>query len=377
MDAEKKPWPPGRSRTAISPFIDTANMLALTATAIVLALANSASADGLNKRGQRESRPIYFGTAIKTDVLSSSAVNAIAVNNGDFGSYTCENEMKIMALEPNQNQFTTYGPADAIVAQAEANNMTMRCHTLVWYKSLPTWVTAGSWTNATLTAAMVNHITNVVTHFKGKCYAWDVVNEAINNDGTYRNLDESTGSIWYRYIGPAYIPIAFQAAHDADPGAKLYYNDYAIEKPGAKANGAIAIVQYIQSYGAPIDGVGLQGHFTSGAVPTLTQLVASLQAFAALGVEVAYTELDVATPSTSPNFAQQAIEYASVVTACQIVSACVGITVWEFADAYSYAYSAQLPDLWDTNLQKKPAYYSTLQALGPDPTVDSCGCASF
>jgi endo-1,4-beta-xylanase len=138
---------------------------------------------------------------------------------------------------------------------------------------------------------MKNHITNLMTHFKGKCYAWDVVNEALADDGTYR-----TSSPWYSTIGPAYIPIAFATAASVDSSVKLYYNDYGIDFAGSKATGAQNLIDTIRAYGARIDGVGLQAHLTVGSV-NQANLITNLNAFVAKNVEVAYTELDINTPS--------------------------------------------------------------------------------
>ncbi|KUI63459.1 Endo-1,4-beta-xylanase 1 [Cytospora mali] len=343
------------------------------ALAVLLATSSSVRGDGLNVRAKQNGLH-YFGTEVSTAVLNDAAANAIAIRNEDFGTYTCEYEMKFAYTEPSRNTFS-YDLADRIVNQALSNGMIMRCHNLVWYQSLPTWITNGNFDNATLISIMVNHITNVVTHFKGKCYAWDVVNEAIYADGTFRGQTSASQSLWYKTIGPAYIPIAFAAAAAADPSAKLYYNDYSIETPSTKTTAAINLVKMVKAYGARIDGVGLQAHFSAGA-PTQAHLISSLQSFAALGVEVAYTELDVSTPSSAPNYAQQATDYATVVGACQQVPQCVGITVWGFTDKYTWIVGSY-PDLWNTTLGKKPAYYSTLAQLGPDPEVDDCGCASF
>ncbi|KAL2132056.1 hypothetical protein VTI74DRAFT_4258 [Chaetomium olivicolor] len=322
-----------------------------------LATAGLVAADGLNARAKAAGKK-YFGTEISTLVMSDSAANNIAKNSQDFGQYTCENEMKFDALEPARNQFN-YANADKIVAQAQANGQIMRCHTLVWHNQVPSWVTNGRFDNATLISIMKNHIANVVGHYKGKCYAWDVVNEALNEDGTYR----TSGSVWGSTIGPAFIPIAFAAAAEADPGAKLYYNDYNCDKPGAKATGAQNLIKMVKAYGAPIHGFGMQGHMTTGQVGSASQYVSNMQAFANLGVEVAYTELDIATPSSNPNFQQQATDYATIVSACKQVSACVGITTWGFTDKYTWiSNSAPLP--WDSNLQKKPAYNAILNAWG-------------
>lgn len=180
---------------------------------------------------------------------------------------------------------------------------------------------------------MTTHITNEVTHYAGQCYAWDVVNEAIsdNGDGSFRD------SIFYTTIGEAYIPIAFAAAAAADADAKMYYNDYSIEYSGSKATAALAIVDLVQNWaGARIDGVGFQGHFIVGSTPSATDLAGVLKQFVAKGVEVAYTEVDVrhkTLPADATAIEQQATDYVSVVQACLSVAECVGVTVWDFDDA--------------------------------------------
>ena len=206
---------------------------------------------------------------------------------------------------------------------------------------------------------MKNHITNVVTHFKGKCYAWDVVNEALNEDGSLRT------SIFSQVIGEAFIPIAFAAAAAADPDAKLYYNDYNTDRAGAKSTGAQNIVKMVKRYGAKIDGVGCQAHLSAGQSPSLAQLQANLEGFTNLGVDVAYTELDIGisgTP-TSTTLQKQAVDYGNIVTACKNVARCVGITMWGLTDKYTWRQNdSPLP--FDRQLQKKPAYTAILNAWG-------------
>ena len=274
------------------------------------------------------------------------------------------------AIEPSQNTFT-YTQGDAVRDLAKKNGQKLRCHNLVWHNQLPSWVSSGTWTNATLIAALKYHITNEVTHYKGSCYVWDVVNEALNDDGTYR------ADVFYNTIGPAYIPIAFAAAAAADPSAKLYYNDYNIENPGAKSTAAQNIVKMIQAYGARIDGVGLQSHFIVGSTPSTASQTTNMNTFTALGVDVAITELDIrmTLPSTDALLAQQSTDYASTVKACLAVTGCVGITIWDYTDKYSWVPStfsgqgAALP--WDANLNKKPAYNGILSALGGTATSGS------
>lgn len=190
------------------------------------------------------------------------------------------------------------------------------------------------------------------------------LNLALNEDGTFRN------SIFYQTIGEAYIPIAFATAAAADPSVKLYYNDYNIEYSGAKATAAQNIVKMIKAYGAKIDGVGLQGHFILGSTPSQSALTSVLKGYTALGVEVAYTELDIRMqlPSTDAKLAQQATEYQNVAAACVGTTGCVGVTIWDWTDKYSWVpsvfsgYGAALP--WDENYVKKPAYNGILAGLG-------------
>ncbi|BAE65766.1 unnamed protein product [Aspergillus oryzae RIB40] len=306
---------------------------------------------------------LYFGTATDNPELTNTSYVTQLNNTGDFGQITPGNSQKWDSTEPSQNEFS-FTNGDVIADLADANDQKLRCHNLVWHQQLPNWVSSGSWTNETLTAVLQNHITNVVKHYKGRCYAWDVVNEALADDGSYRD------SIWYKTIGEAYIPIAFAAAAAADPDVKLYYNDYSIEWGGAKSTAAQNIVKLIQSYGGKIDGVGLQAHFTVGQTPARKDLASNLKAFTDLGVEVAYTEVDVRmeTPATDANLQQQSTEFSNIVGACLDTEGCVGVTIWDWTDKYSWVpstfpgYGAACP--WDENFEKKPAYQGILEVLG-------------
>ncbi|KAL2836927.1 putative endo-1,4-beta-xylanase [Aspergillus pseudoustus] len=306
----------------------------------------------------------YFGSATDNGELSDSAYLTQLDNTADFGQITPGNSQKWDSTEPSQGSFS-FTNGDVIADLADSNGQYLRCHTLVWHNQLPSWVTSGSWTNATLTAALRNHITNVVTHYKGRCIHWDVVNEALNEDGTYRT------NIFYTTIGESYIPIAFAAAAAADPDVKLYYNDYNLEYGGSKAAGAQRIVQLVQNAGVKIDGVGLQAHFEVGTVPSRSSLVSVLNGFIALGVEVAYTEADVRIqlPTSATTLAQQAVDFGNLVGSCvDTAPDCVGFTIWDWTDKYSWVpstfsgYGAALP--WDENYVKKPAYNGLLAGLG-------------
>ena len=206
-------------------------------------------------------------------------------------------------------------------------------------------------------------------HFKGNCYSWDVVNEALNDNGTFRD------SVFFQTLGTEYIPISFAAAAAADPGAKLYYNDFNLETIPAKTDAAVEIVKLVQAAEIRIDGLGFQAHLDVGGTPNAARLTATLNRFVSLGLEVAYTELDIAhtqLPPNPPALQQQAADYVSVVTSCLAVDKCVGIVAWQFTDKYSWVPST-FPGkgdacLYDANFTKKPAYTSVSSLLAAAAT---------
>jgi endo-1,4-beta-xylanase len=213
--------------------------------------------------------------------------------------------------EPEQGVFN-FTEGDIVTSIAQKNHLIQRCHALVWHSQLAPWVEATNWTADALSSVIVNHITNVMGHYKGKCYAWDVVNEALNEDGTYRE------SIFYTTLGEEYIKLAFSTASKADPGAKLYYNDYNLESPGNKSEGAVRIVKLLKDHGIRIDGVGMQAHFVASGAPSLDEQIAVIESYAAHGVEVAYTELDVRIelPLNDTNLEWQKQAYTEVSVLC-------------------------------------------------------------
>jgi endo-1,4-beta-xylanase len=314
-----------------------------------------------------EAKGRYFGTATDQSELSDSAYVSI-LTGGEFDFLTPGNAMKWQNTEPTQGVFN-YTNADSEVALAAANNMKVRAHTLVWHNQLAGWVTSLPLTS--VQAAMENHITNEVTHFKGKVYSWDVVNEPFNDDGTYR------ADVFYNAMGTAYIADAFRTARAADPTAKLYINDYNIEGSGAKSDAMYALVSSLVAQGVPIDGVGFQGHLaTQYGFPS--GMTANMQRFANLGLDVAITELDVRQPlpETAAQDATQITYYQNVVSSCLAVTRCVGITIWDFTDKYTWVTSTfpgqGVPLPWDANLAKKPALYNAiLTSLGATPPTTS------
>ncbi|WP_421736076.1 endo-1,4-beta-xylanase [Cellulomonas sp.] len=309
---------------------------------MLVALANPAqAASTLGASAAEKGR--YFGTAIAAGRMNDSTYIGIA--NREFNMITAENEMKWDATEPNQNQFS-YSRGDQIANWARSNGKQVRGHALLWHAQMPGW--AQNMSGSALRNAAINHVTKVATYYKGKVYAWDVVNEAFADDGRGSRRDSSlqrTGNDW--------IEAAFRAARNADPGAKLCYNDYNTDGINAKSTGVYNMVKDFKARGVPIDCVGFQSHLGT-SLPGDYQ--ANLQRFSDLGVEVQITELDIQTGGNQANM------YAGVVKACLAVSRCKGITVWGVRDSDSWRGSDNAL-LFDGSGNKKAAYTSTLNAL--------------
>ncbi len=322
--------------------------LSMAYAAAVPSASNAATTLGASaaERGGR-----YFGTAVPANKLSDSAYTTIL--NREFNQVTPENEMKINATEPNQNQFT-YGAADQIVNHARSRGMRVKGHTLAWHSQQPGWMQGMS--GQALRNAMINHITQVATHFRGQVFAWDVVNEAFadGSGGGRRDSNlQRTGNDW--------IEVAFRTARAADPNAKLCYNDYNTDNwTAAKTQAVYRMVQDFKNRGVPIDCVGFQAHFTGGSSYP-SNFRTTLSSFAALNVDVQVTELDITNAPAAP--------YRSTTEDCLAVARCTGITVWGIRDNDSWR-SGESPLLFNSGNGKKAAYDAVLAALnnGVTPT---------
>lgn len=340
-------------------------------------------------RNLAEKYASYFPIGAAVD--SQSYMTHAALLKTHFNSVTAENEMKFESLQRTEGSFS-YDAADRIVNFAVASGMKIRGHALVWHSQNPAWLfsngSGGTVSKQTLLARMNSHISNVMRHFRGKVYAWDVVNEAMMEDGTYRtgNLAEGQKSRWHEIIGESYIAEAFKAAHAADPDAKLFYNDFYNYIP-AKQQGIYNMLKGLLAQGVPVHGVGLQAHFNVEPSTVTTnqayyQHVANLEEaiklYSSLGLEVQVTELDISlyipgmtynqsTFYTAATFtddlkAKQAAryreffelfrEYRTVIT---------GVTFWGIADDNTWLseFSSgrkDFPLLFDVNHDPKPAY---------------------
>jgi endo-1,4-beta-xylanase len=330
----------------------------LVAAAITLVAAPAATA---KDRGLRDvaKRPLV-GTAVDMSALANDPTYKAAIAR-EFNTVTPENVMKWETVEPQQG-VTDFSQGDALVRFARANHQAVRGHTLVWHSQLPTWLTSGTFTNEQLEAILRRHIFEEAGHFRGRIYAWDVVNEAFNEDGTLRD------TIWLRALGPDYIAKAFIWAHKADPHARLYYNDYNLESIGPKSDAALALVKQLKARHVPIDGVGFQGHLGI-QYPYPDTFGDNLQRFAAAGFDVAITEADVrmVLPVTPEKLATQATYFGDMMRSCVAVRRCVTFTLWGFTDKYSWVpgffagEGAATP--LDEAFQAKPAYFALRDAL--------------
>ncbi|RKN40997.1 non-reducing end alpha-L-arabinofuranosidase family hydrolase [Micromonospora endolithica] len=343
--------PPGHRRRTLS-VSGAAALVALFVLSLLPTLAHAAEST-LGAAAAQSGR--YFGAAVAANRLSDGTYTTIL--NREFNSVTPENEMKIDATEPQQNQFT-FTNADRIVNHAISRGMRVRGHTLAWHSQQPGWMQNMS--GSALRSAMLNHVTRVATYYRGKIDSWDVVNEAFADGSTGARRDSNlqrTGNDW--------IEAAFRAADAADPNAKLCYNDYNTDNwSHAKTQAVYNMVRDFKARGVPIDCVGFQSHFNANS-PYPSNYRTTLSSFAALGVDVQITELDIEGSGSS-----QATAFRNVVNDCLAVARCNGITVWGIRDTDSWRASGT-PLLFDGSGNKKQAYDATLSALNsvtPNPT---------
>ncbi|MFJ6855633.1 endo-1,4-beta-xylanase [Streptomyces sp. NPDC091271] len=293
----------------------------------------------------------YFGTAIASGKLGDAAYTSIA--NREFNMVTAENEMKIDATEPQRGQFN-FSSADRVYNWAVQNGKEVRGHTLAWHSQQPSWMQSLSGND--LRQAMIGHINGVMAHYKGKIVQWDVVNEAFADGSSGARRDSNL-----QRSGNDWIELAFRTARAADPSAKLCYNDYNVEDwTWAKTQAMYSMVRDFKQRGVPIDCVGFQSHFNSGS-PYNSNFRTTLQNFAALGVDVAVTELDIqgASPTT----------YANVTNDCLAVERCLGVTVWGVRDSDSWR-AEHTPLLFNNDGSKKAAYSAVLNALNAGDTTE-------
>ena len=289
-----------------------------------------------------------------------------------FNMMVAENEMKMDALQPSQGQFS-YGAADGLVSLAQTNTMAIRGHCLVWHTQQPTWLSSDGkkndkgWTRQQALDIMKNHITKVMQHFKGKVTEWDVVNECLDDDQSIiRTKPEGyklRPTVWQLAIGDDYIDSAFVYARRAVPTAELYLNDYDVEMQGkAKAVAFYNLVKHLQDRQIPLDGVGLQCHFSVGDVDSV-KLEQTIRRFGEVNLKCIITELDMGISSTSTkDLEEQARNYRVITDIVLNNDNCPNLVIWGIKDNDSWR-SASNPLLYTSGLGKKKAWYAVRSAL--------------
>jgi len=303
----------------------------------------------------------------------------------NFNILVAENEMKYDATEPQKGVFNFTKP-DMLVTYAQKYGKQVRGHTLCWHSQLPSWLTKGltnevangTYSRASLMEILKNHITTIVSRYKGKIQQWDVINEPFKDgSGTLRS------SIWQQVIGNDYIDSAFVWAHRADPNAKLYLNEYGAESYGStKSNAMYNYTKSMKERGIPITGVGLQCHFTVNSI-NFTKLEQNIKRYADIGLEAIMTELDVRITKTDYNadinkwLSYQAEDYRKLVKICLDNSNAKTILTWGFTDKYSWIpnFTNNLSGyalIFDDSYNAKPAYNLMLTEL-----VDKCNLSSL
>ena len=269
--------------------------------------------------------------------------------------------MKFGPIHPTKDTYN-FTASDQVIQFAQLNKMAVRGHTLVWHSQNPSWLTDGGFSLPQLMQIMQDHITTVMQKYAGKVYAWDVINEPFNDDGTYRQ------SVWTgtgANASAGYIETALKTARAADPNALLFINDFNVETTGTKADALYRVAQDFRGRGVPLDGVGLQAHLTV-SFNNYAGLDANIKRFTDLGLQVHITELDVrlavdanGNPSISDQLIQSQI-YENVIKTCLKYPLCNSIQVWGVTDKYSWipgaftGFGSALP--LDANYTPKQAY---------------------
>jgi endo-1,4-beta-xylanase len=316
---------------------------------LLMALAQS----GPPLRALAEKRDLQIGAAVEPSLLQDPEYARVLAR--EFNLVVAENVMKWGALQTSRGQFN-FAPADLLVDFAQKHRMAVRGHNLLWHQQLPRWM-YGSFSTAEMATILREHIQTVMGRYRGRIAYWDVVNEAVGDDTKLRPTPFE--------ILPDYLEKAFRFAREADPQAKLFYNDYGAEGWGPKSDAIYALLKGLKEKGVPLDGVGFQAHLDLNFSPAAVRMAENLERFAKLGLEIHITEMDVRLSGSAPKaerLAKQADLYQEVLQICLRQPKCKAFTLWGFTDAYSWR-AASEPLIFDADYQPKPAYFASQGAL--------------
>jgi endo-1,4-beta-xylanase len=284
-----------------------------------------------------------------------------ATMTGAFSSFSPENELKMEWTQPQKDTWS-FAAADSLVDFAQAHRLTVRGHTVIFGSQTPPWVQRELLPGAIKTA-LETQVRTVMSRYKDRIHEWDVVNEALNDNGGYRS------NPFFTAMGETYVDRAFEVARSVDPTARLYYNEINAEVDNVKRAAVVRLLQRLKSKGL-VDGVGLQLHTAVGHAPSQDQLLQTMRLYEGMGLEVQITEMDVdlvsdqAARPLADRVAEQAAIYRGAAQACAAVQACKRFTVWGVSDRYSWLGADRQPLLLDAGYQPKPALASVRSALG-------------
>lgn len=364
----------------------------IAVTVLLTGCANSkkttTSSSAVNSLKDAYKKDFLIGAALNAQQIEEKEAHAAALIPAEFSAITPENIMKAEIIHPEWNRYN-FDLADKIADYGKKYNIKVNGHTLIWHSQLPAYVRTMKDADS-VKQYFTNHINTVASHFDGKIYSWDVVNEALEEDGSMRK------SIFLNKLGEDFVTEAFRLAQKAAPNTELYYNDYNIEQPKKRA-GAIALIKKIQAAGVRIDGVGIQGHWHVGSVP-FKEIEQSIIEFSALGIKVMFTELDLevlprnfqgadvsqrvaSNPALNPYvnglpdsvMQQQANDYENLFKLFLKYKDKVGrVTFWGVNDGQSWLNNwpvrgrTNYPLLFDREFKPKPGYYKVM-ALKTQP----------
>ena len=308
----------------------------------------------------RAAASVPVGAAVEPDLLQRDAAYRATLVR-EFNAITPENAMKWGLVHPAEREWS-FGPADELVAFAEAHGMQVHGHALVWHRQLADWLTPAL-TGREVARALASHIDTLVGRYAGRVASWDVVNEAVADDG-----GGLRDTYFLRACGEDHLAEAFRLAHAADPGARLYYNDYGAERAGRKSDTVYALVRRLLDAGVPLHGVGLQMHLRAARPPKPAAIRASVARLLALGLEVRISEMDVRIRRVRRGdpLARQRLVYQDAIAACAGMAGFAGVTFWGVSDRHSWVHEQFGPDaplLFDRDYAPKPAYFGVRDAL--------------
>jgi len=343
----------------------------------------TASSSAANSLKEAYKNDFLIGAALNSQQIEEKEAQAVALIPAEFSAITPENIMKAEVIHPEWNRYN-FDLADKIADYGKKHNIKVNGHTLIWHSQLPAYIRTMKDADS-VKQYFTNHINTVASHFDGKIYSWDVVNEALEEDGSMRK------SIFLNKLGEDFVTEAFRLVQKAAPNTELYYNDYNIEQPNKRA-GAITLIKKIQAAGVRIDGIGIQGHWHVGTVP-FKEIEQSIIEFSALGVKVMFTELDLevlprnfqgadvnqrvaSNPALNPYvnglpdsvMQQQASDYENLFRLFLKYKDKVGrVTFWGVNDGQSWLNNwpvrgrTNYPLLFDREFKPKLAYYKVLE----------------